>query len=219
MTVDVISAIYGGYETPREPVPQEGIEVSRWILVTDNPDLEASGWDVVVERRPHVHPNVAAKVPKFRPDLYSDADHILWIDGHALIQPTLVHHCVDTITSLSYIMGMFPHPQRVHLRDEVVASRGLSKYDELDLEGQVEHYLGDGYSDSKLWASGCIVRKMRGLLRTHQNVGDAWLREVTRWGFQDQLSLPYVLEKLNVGVAPLGPDLWNTPHIWWGNHG
>jgi len=223
MSVDVISGIYGSYETPKAPVPQEGIDVRRWVLVTDNSDLEAPGWDIVVERRPHVHPNVAAKVPKFRPDLYSDADFTLWIDGHALIQPTLVAHCVNVVQQfggLRPIMGVFPHPQRVHLMDEVEASRGLPKYDELDLEGQVRHYLDAGYSDANLFASGCIIRDMSKLAE-HQAFGDAWLREVVRWGFQDQLSLPYVLEKsgIDMVIAYIGPDLWSSPHVWFGGHG
>lgn len=222
MSVDVLSAIYGNYETPKVPVKQKGVEVRRWILVTDNPDLVAPGWDVVVERRPHVHPNVAAKVPKFRPALYSDALFTVWIDGHALIQPTLVKHCVDTLVYANRSMGMFPHPQRIHLMDEVVASRGLPKYDDLDLEKQVQHYLDQGYPDDQLWASGCIAREHKGRAEGwHEAIGSMWLNEVLRWGFQDQLSLPYVLwaQEKRDQVVPLGPDLWSTPHLGWTGHG
>jgi hypothetical protein len=216
--VTFISACYGRYDSIKQPVTQAGVTVEDWILVTDEPEIDAPGWTVVVEPRPHLHPNVAAKIPKFRPDLYTDAPHTIWVDASALIQPTLAERVLDRL-NVSTFWVMFPHPNRYRISDEVVASRGLPKYDDLPLEKQVQSYFDKGYPDGhSLWASGVIGRHNDDVA-LNQRVGDEWLMEVNRWGFQDQLSLPYVLWRNDVHPVHLAPDLWANPYIWFDGHG
>lgn len=215
MSLSFISACYGRYDTIKAPVEQE-VAVDEWILVTDEADIDAPGWTVVHEPRPHLHPNVAAKVPKFRPDLYVSSDTSIWIDASAIIQPTLAGRALEKL-SLANEWAMFPHPQRTRITDEVKASRGLPKYDELDLEGQVQHYIRNGYTNGEsLWATGVIARKFS---ERDVAVGDAWLTEVCRWGFQDQLSFSYVKWKFGMKPTHLGADLWSNDIIWFLGHG
>lgn len=218
--ITFVSACYGKYDTIKQPVHQNDVEVDEWVLVTDEADIYAPGWRVVVEPRPHVHPNVAAKIPKFRPDIYApDAEVTVWVDASSLVKETLASTVIKRLNESTDGWTMFPHPNRVRITDEVVASRGLTKYDDLPLEDQVEHYLQLGFPDGdSLWATGVIGRDNRNITR-NQLIGDSWLHEVVRWGFQDQLSFPYVVWKEQLKITPLGVDLWEAKHIWFDGHG
>ena len=223
MKVAVLTADYGKYDSVK-PTTVQTVPVDEWIYVTDDPDSGAEnfGWTCVHEVRPHLHTNVAAKVPKFRPDLYTDADITIWKDAGASIGPDFVNNCLIALQGgrgaiSAAQMAMFPHPVRTRIDDEVVASRSLPKYNELDLEGQVLHYASQGYPIGySLWATGCIVRNHH--MPIHKPLGDAWLREVVRWGFQDQISFAYLAWKHALQIAPMGPGLWNSPDIQFGGH-
>jgi hypothetical protein len=82
--VAVISAVYDHYDDLKLVLPQSGVEVD-WVFVTDDPAIGAKkafqGWRVVYEPRPGVHPNRAAKHPKYEPWKYTDAPVSLWVDA------------------------------------------------------------------------------------------------------------------------------------------
>jgi len=155
------------------------------------------GWTSIVEPKPHLHANVAAKVPKLRPDLYTDADYTIWVDAGC----TFTDQLVNEVTKNKAEWTMFTHPVRIKLRPEVEVSRLNKKYDPLDLEGQVDHYLSLGYPNDQLWGTGLIGRTTSD---HNARVGDVWLREICRWGFQDQLSFPYVCWTNDLQPVSLG---------------
>lgn len=67
----VVTAVYDRYDTLKPALPQSGPKVD-WVCVTDDPGLEADGWRIVVQPRPGVHPNRAAKHPKCEPWRYTE---------------------------------------------------------------------------------------------------------------------------------------------------
>lgn len=222
VTVAVLTADYGKYDIVRPVVPQTH-PVDEWLFVTDDPDrvveAESKGWTGVLEPRPHVHTNVAAKVPKFRPDLYTKATYTVWKDAGADISEHLVEEAIRSVGASP--MSMFRHPVRVSSVDEAAASRGLPKYNDLPLEYQVAHYMAKGYPNDRLWATGFIVRNHAyGYAPLHQLVGDSWLTEVVRWGFQDQLSFAYLhwYYRDTLDIRPMPWGLWACPHISFGGH-
>ena len=223
MSVAVISACYGLYDAIK-PAPEQDYEGDiDWILVTDEPDIEAPGWKVIVERRPHVHPNVAAKIPKLFPIEYTDADVSIWADASSLIKTGFVSRVVSKTLESEHGWAMFPHPNRTKITDEVTASRGLPKYDDMDLEGQVAHYVNAmGYPNGKsLWATGIIGRRSRSMEDDTMivTIGNDWMREIVRWSFQDQLSFPYVAWNNDLKINPIDVDLWSNDVVWFDGHG
>lgn len=214
MRVAIISSCYGDYDTPRPPVAQETDHDVEYVMVTDDAS-GWDGWDCRVERRPHVHPNVAAKHAKFMPLLYVDADVTVWVDAGTEIGHGLAEAAAEHASENPYWWGMFPHPHRTRLADEVAVSRTLRKYDALDLETQIATYIGDGYPDDALWATGCIVRP-----RTANclEFGAGWLAEIVRWGFQDQLSFAYLAWLRELTVTAFGPSLFTSPHVRFADH-
>lgn len=207
MRVAVVSSVMGDYDAPVAPVPQD--MDCEWVLVTDRtPEITGEHpwpWKVIEEPRPGLLPRLAAKVAKCRPDLYTDADLTIWVDGHVRItHPGFVSWMVRSLGRAN--IGMLRHPQRRRLTEEAELSRRLPKYAGLGpvMARQVAHYLEDGHPDDwGLWAAGLIVRRNSGYM---VSFGDAWLGEQVRWTVQDQLSLPPLAHRMALEVATLpGP--------------
>lgn len=222
MSVAVISSIYGGYDAPKVQ-PEQSVE-AEWILVTDR-EIDAPGWKVVVEPRPHMHPCLAAKVAKCRPDLYApDVDTIVWVDGSLQF---LINSALATILESLYNgnnpIAQVKHPHRECIYDEAEFCVPIPKYAGQPMLQQVEHYRQHGHpSNWGLWATGIIVRSYLGhsTRAAHHRMGDAWLREQLRWTFQDQLSEAPLLREYMSAITTLPMPLHGNGIFEWhaGHH-
>lgn len=205
MSIAVVSSVYGGYDIPVSPVRQD-VECD-WILVSDR-DYDCHPWKVVVEPRPQLHPRLAAKVAKCRPDLYTDADITIWVDASfAITSPGFVSWCVEQLGDGE--VAQIPHPQRRHITDEARVSATLPKYGGLPVVEQAASYVAQGYPDGwGLWATGLIV------YRGKSRFGDAWLTEQMRFTYQDQLSEAPVLHRMGIRPVDMNPAvLFGHPHF------
>jgi hypothetical protein len=203
----ILTSIYGQYDSLKPAMPQIGAEVE-WIVVTDDPDLDPGlGWRVVVEPRPDLHPNRAAKAPKMLPWRYTDAPCSVWVDASFLVtSPTFV----ADVLALADPLAQFVHPWRDCVYAEAAASVGLPKYDgEPVLEQTAASYRAGHPPHFGLWATGVIARR-----HTPQVVqlGHRWLQECHRWSFQDQLSEPVVLRE--VGLRPASLPGTHLDNAW-----
>jgi hypothetical protein len=191
MRAAVLSAVYDGYDTLKPVCPQVDADVE-WVCVTDDEalyrgDADPRGWQIVYEPKPGVHPNRAAKLPKMLPGDYTAADRSVWVDASfAVVSPTFV---ADVLT-VGDPVAQFAHPWRSCLFDEAQVSAPIPKYTGEPILAQADAYRDAGHPPGwGLWATGVIAR------RHTPNVvawGKAWLAEVERWTFQDQISHPYV---------------------------
>lgn len=205
MSVAVITSVYGSYDPVVPPQPQS-VDVD-WICVTDTPDAIPAPWRVVVEHRPHLHPRMAAKLPRCRPDIYTDADVTVWLDASARIKtPDTIARLVETPGTVR----MFSHPERSAIEDEANYCVDMEKYRGLPMNEQCAAYRKAGLPGTGLWATGCIVRN--GAL---PGFGDRWLTEMWRWGWQDQLSVPYALWECGLKATPLPGNLWSNDLVEW----
>jgi hypothetical protein len=202
--VAIVTSVYGGYDQPT-PLPVQDIDCEQ-VLVTDRPCDDWPG-RVVVEPRPQLHPRLAAKVAKCRPDLYADADAYVWVD--ASFQVTAPDFTSWAVSHLEQgPVAQFVHPARRHITAEADASATMTKYAGLPLREQAAHYIARGYPDGwGLWATGLIAYRAGGDLR---DLGDAWLREQMRWTYQDQLSEAPVLYAVGLKVVPFGGQLYRN---------
>lgn len=204
-TVTVISSVYGGYDTPCALPPQDHPHDA--ILVTDI-DYEVPGWRTVVEPREHLHPRMAAKFAKCRPDLYTDAKVTIWIDASfQVLRPDFVSWCVQQIGV--HPIAQIRHPERQRITDEADVSSKMLKYQGQAVREQARHYLSVDYPDGwGMWATGLIVRR-----RTSQTMlfGSEWLHEQIRWTYQDQISEPPILAAMAMRPVDLETELWSSP--------
>lgn len=191
--VAIISAIYDGYDELKPALPQAGVEVD-WVFVTDDPALGAKpshlGWRVVYEPRPGVHPNRAAKHPKYQPWEYTGAPASIWVDASFRIVSQ--RFAVDAVAHADPI-AQFQHPWRDCLYAEAKESAGLAKYAGEPVLEQAESYRQAGHPENwGLWATGVIARQHTEAVR---KMGWLWLAETYRWSFQDQISQPFALRE------------------------
>lgn len=184
MSVAVLCSIYGGWDEPKVQPPQT-VEAD-WILVTDS-EIDAPGWDVIVEPRPHLHPCLAAKVPKCLPSYYTQALTTVWMDGSCrLLHEDSLERIITAASGAP--LAQIAHPDRDCIYDEAKFCLPIPKYASLPLMQQVDEYRHrHGHPERwGLWATGLIVR--HGYSRNVADFGGAWLNEQVRWGYQDQVS-------------------------------
>lgn len=196
MKVVIYSALYGGYHSKFNPLPNLGIDA---YAFTDNPEAAAGGWKTVVVSFPDkdMHPRMQAKWFKCFPhELFPQYDVSIWIDAgwNTVSIDGMVEHL--GANNLCF----YVHPRNKTLLNELYETMGLEKYKMLPCPSQVASYYQDGYNDE----SGIV--ECTSLLRRHNEAdakrfNEAWWNECKRWTFCDQLSAPYLLWKQQVNYS------------------
>jgi hypothetical protein len=199
-----VCAIYGGYDLI-PPVP-EGVDDA--VLITDAP--VRSGWRNIVEPS-DVHPRLAAKRPRCRPDLYTDCEASLWMDGSVHV---LDGRFIDLVRSRleDHEFILWDHPEdRDCFLQEAQHCHDWPKYRDGPLLEQAQHYLSEGMPEHfGLWATGSIARQHTARMAAF---GDAWLDEMERWTVQDQVSLPYLLWRESIVPGTFGIDQFDNDMV------
>lgn len=193
-------AVFGGYDDYRWADDRDMLLTeSTWGLYA-RPELDCRWFDDLVEHSPRM----AAKVPRCRPDLFTDADIVVWLDGHLeVLDGRFVDDCVTALGDRD--VAVFRHPFLTTITAEAHLAATLPKYNGWDLTGQARRYLTAGHPDNwGLWATGVMVRRPA----TTRTFGDRWQAEIDRWGPEDQISLPPVLRAC--GITPVDLPAW-----WW----
>ena len=197
MRLAAVCAIYGGYDLI-PPVP-EGFDDA--VLITDVP--VRSGWRNVVEAS-DTHPRLAAKRPKARPDLYTDCEASLWMDGSIRVRDGSFAERIRALLRESDLI-LTDHPEdRDCLYAEAEHCQDWPKYCDEPLREQIDHYRKAGMPEHfGLWAAGCIARSHTPAMKAF---GDAWLEQMHYWTIKDQVSLPYLLWRDDISFATFGID-------------
>lgn len=212
--VALITAIYDGYDELKPVLPQQGADVE-WVFVTDDPDIGEQetyrGWRVVYEPRPGVHPNRAAKHPKYEPWRYASAPVSVWVDASfRVVSDRFAVEATAGLTEAEPI-AQFVHPWRDCLFDEATASAHLRKYEGEPVLKQADHYSERGHPAGwGLWATGVIARRHTEAVR---ELGVRWLAETYAWSFQDQVSQPFALRETGLRPTALPGNHLATPWL------
>lgn len=209
-TVALVTAVYDGYDTLK-PFPEQTAASVDAVCVTDDPDLSCEGWRMIVEPRPGVHPNRAAKRPKMLPTLYSGAVRSIWIDASfEIVSRDFVAEVIAHVDGSSPV-AQFVHPWRDCIYDEADASIGLAKYAGEPIAEQATWHREDGHPERwGLWATGVIARWHTPAVR---RFGELWLGHCNVWSFQDQISEAPALRRCNLRPVPLPGDHLTNPWL------
>lgn len=234
MRVAIFTAVFGGYDELKEP-PLQDVECD-FICFTDasNAKLE-SAWRIV--RVPHdraVHPRMRAKryklmshevFPKGRLALrygrllapsswLTRYDATIWVDASLLLRHrSFARDIVGFIGKTSW--AMFTHPDRDCFFEEAIVSSGMNKYRGFPIREQASHYSKVGIlPHSGLYACGVVARK-EPLTPMLRRANELWWSENVKWSYQDQLSLPFVLHQLGIGVDQIPGNLWRNDWFDW----
>jgi hypothetical protein len=229
--VALYSALYGAYEYVKPLAADLGC---RAILYTDEPDVEAPGWEVRVvtdhlgadeiELAQQVDPKATAgmlrhKYWKCHPaQAVPDADVTIWADASLLITAdSYAKRCLEALGDDDWCAVR--HPSRDCIYTEAAFSATLARYDWRALASQTKAYEELGHPRHwGLIATGANVRRHN--LATLA-VGRYWWWEILTRSHQDQVSLPVLFRLHGPQMCPAEqqPLRWNLNMpwaTWWG---
>lgn len=225
--VALYSALYGEYDAVK-PLPANlGVPA---VMYTDNPDLDAPGWELRVVRHDRgaaaaraswnpelVAPMLEHKWWKTHPDeaVGDLANTSIWIDASMeIIVPDFVERCLSALGGDDW--ACVPHPARTCIYTEATFSAQLPRYDGRAIARQAAFY-SDVVGHPANWglfASGHNVRRHSSKVR---RLGYQWWDDNVNWTHQDQLSLP-VLMRLYAQNEGLTFNTRLPWHEWWALH-
>lgn len=216
VNIQLYSALYGPYERAKKVPSNLGVPA---IMYTDNPDLDAPGWEVRVRTDHHgyVFPNgidraatqamMDHKYWKLHPDrACPDADITMWMDASMeIVVEDYVERCLAALGDDDWVT--VTHPARDCIYTEASYSATLIyRYDPEALLRQADFYRSIGHPPGwGLFATGANVR------RHTEAVIDLgvhwWFENVTR-SHQDQVSFPVLLRMMEDRIK------WNRNMPW-----
>lgn len=204
------TSIYGQYDPLRAHPDHPAVDA--WLCFTDDPNLTAPGWETIVEPARYPHPRLSAKWRKCHPP---EADWSLWIDGCIDLRDAAFVDVVGTILK-DADLALFPHADRDNIVDEALVSAIMPKYHGHDVIGQVERYRDRRNTAGRLYASTIIGRNHTPAVL---QMGAAWMAHCELLTYQDQLSLPVMLEDYGLTVGDIPGWLTRNPWFAWCGHG
>lgn len=136
-----------------------------------------------------------AKIYKILPNLFlPEYDYYFWADSthEVILDP---YHVVNNIINNSDI-ALFKHTHRDCVYDEADELISLN-YDHIHLiQEQKKYYESNNYpKNNGLYELPCSIRKNTEIINTMNLM---WWEIICRYSSRDQISLPYVLHKLNI---------------------
>jgi len=136
-----------------------------------------------------------AKIYKILPNLFlPNYDYYFWVDStHEVVMNPF--HVVDKVINNSDI-ALFKHPQRNCVYDEANELIKLS-YDHVNLiMEQKKFYEKNNYpKNNGLFELPCSIRKNTEIIN---RMNLMWWEIICRYSSRDQISLPFVLDKLKI---------------------
>ena len=201
--VAIYTAIFGDYEILQDSIIVPGCD---YICFTDNKNLKSNIWDIR-----YVKPN--KKIPsaifykKFKclsHKYLPQYEYTIWIDANFIIcNSNLLDYCIYNCKSDKLLLFKHKCPANFHRYDlyqEAYFSMGMKKYKDEPLKDQIQFYQNQGIKpQSGLYNSGFLYRKNHD--KDVIQFNEFWLKEIEKWSVkvpQCQVSLPYVLQKLNM---------------------
>ena len=212
--IAVITANIGGYDKDLTDISKIiNKDFFDWYYFTDS-FITSMDWNIIENKT--IEKNIKKtfgykammnakyyKVQPFHIEILKKYEYIIWIDGSIeLINLNFVEDIIRKIisTPLEKDILLFEHYIRENIWDEYTLSCNIPKYSDCDMLIQVEKYMNDiGYMKSNpiMYECGTIIYKA---CPSIYNLCDNWWEEINKYGFQDQLSFPYVLYKN--GIIP-----------------
>jgi hypothetical protein len=197
--VALISALYGDYDSLKDPVPQNGNV--QYVCVTDNQDLRSDVWRMVYWPKPHMKPLLAAKAPKMIPEWYCSAPASVWVDMSVqVLHPDFALQAAECARDG---VATWPHPWNPDLTAEAAESVMQSRYQGQRLMSQVARFFGEGLpADTGVRHTAVVARAHNA---TTERLGLLWDAEF-EWSAADQIGFVWACWQSKVPMYELPID-------------
>ena len=226
-----ITSIYGNYDNLKTPNIKNMDKVD-WFCFTDNDKLNNNVWKIITKKYHLINNNnilhkqyknnydnitdarvynmMCAKYYKIKTheiDILQDYDYYIWIDGSIILQDDFIINIMKLIDEETNLIN-FKHSCRDNIRDEVILSLQMKKYDNQNLEIQYNDYINSGFTDDiGLYENTVIIKKNTPDIN---NLFNNWWIHNLEYSYQDQISYPYVLWKANIIPNIINENVFNN---------
>jgi len=217
MKICFITAIYGGYDHLAEQTHLDKNDID-WYCFTDQP-LNSSTWNIITTpyhlqdttegknafifnyhdatmKTYHMMCAKYYKAQSHRIDILAPYDYIVWMDARMLIKHDFIPFLMEQIQQ-GHKLIHFQHYMNTCVEAEVYLSLIQERYVQQNVVGQFAFYKQQGFPDQTgLYEMTIFIRNMRDA--TINATFDLWWKHNICYSFQDQISYPFVLWKMNI---------------------
>lgn len=148
---------------------------------------------------------------------FLEHDLTIWVDASVRVTDVGFVDMIDEALGVNSI-GFLAHPERDCIYDEALASLDFPKYRNAKCFDQAGSYWAAGHPRHwGLWCGTIIAHrgsnKDRERLQLVDRLTSRWWREMSEWGCQDQISLPFVLRNSGIPFATIPGNLYNSSYF------
>jgi hypothetical protein len=163
------------------------------------------------------------KMPKMLAwEMYPGYDYYIWIDiRFKFSRSDAVGWFINQLHDND--AAFFVHPGRNKIIDELIFVENeitnnneyfISRYSGENMRSQVETYLADPeFVDNTLFAAGAFIYTPTLVANESYNLMKEWFYQNCVWSVQDQLSLPYVLQKFNTRYTTIPESIFDCIYL------
>lgn len=173
-------------------------------------------------RKLSMHPRLKGKIPKMM-EWYEhpDYDYYLWVDSKFILKEGFLEAILQPINDDKADIYLFAHPERSSIKSEMEFmidkmnrndSYLLDRYDGEILEEQVNIYLNK-FSDNHLFYGGLFLYSNNLVKNKNYNLMTDWFLHCVLYHTQDQLWLPYLIDKHQVKYKVYDEHLFNNQYL------
>ena len=224
--IAIITSIYGEYDVLKEQNINNK-NIVDWYCFTDSKNLKSKGWNINnipyhmnefneyysnLKKDNLKHYNMMSakyyKINSHKVDILQKYDYYIWIDGSIFLQKDFIKNIYKVINKTNKEVIHFKHSARDNIKDEYLFSKDMMKYKMINLYKQYNDYIKYGFTDNKgLYENTIIIRKN---VKKINNAFEKWFQENIKYGFQDQISLPYIYWKYNINPYLINENVFNN---------
>ncbi len=209
--VHISTALFGGGRLYRPLRQQVSLDCDITLKVYDDTNTPS--------RHNAMHPRLKGKIPKMLEWIEHDADYYVWMDAPFVIVSNDIGGLVKEYIS-GADMALFRHPWNNTILDEVKqVCAGVERkcdylfprYDGEPIRNQYEKYKSDkDFKDDTLFACGLIIYSRALVKDTFDNLMMEWFHHNVYWSVEDQVSLPYLLQKRKIKYNIIDECIYNN---------
>ena len=172
-----------------------------FFLITDDIRKSVKGWTTIPIKKSlnDVSPIIVNRYYKMMPHLiFSNYDVSIYIDGNIIAIGLLENFIKDFFYS-EFSIGLIKHPAVLNAKEDIKHCILLNKIaDKKKLENEYQNYLDDGFLDNEVYTENNVIIRKHNDPKVIEAMELWWECFKKSFNKRDQISLPYVRQKLNL---------------------
>lgn len=174
-----------------------------FILISDDVSKSVKGWKTmpVKESLKGMSAIMVNRYYKMKPhEFFSNYDLSIYIDGNIAIVGILKEF-IENFFYSKFLIGLIKHPNVLNAKEDINQCIKLNKIvDEKQLKNEYQNYLDDGFLDKEIYTENNVIIRKHNNSKVIKAMELWWECFKKSFNKRDQISLPYVRQKLNLDV-------------------